>query len=243
MGAVQVGQFGEEGAGVVEQEVGDDGDERGPPQQLAEGLVRGGLGPAPPPKLVLISVDAMDGVVAPDLGAHGDAPRAAVEGREAGPVLEEGGGHGERGHGAGDDAGDRLAARPAAGRVGDVGGDDHRGAALQVELAGHQGAEVGEGRLRPVDGRRAVPGLPLAEAGEVVAGAVDEARVDAARQLLHAPADDQFDVPDFLPGHQRVFGVEAHGKSGRRPDAAAQYAGGCRASRLMESARGPRCLR
>ena len=60
-----------------------------------------------------------------------------------------------------------------------------------------------------------VAGLPVAQAREVVAGAVDEAGVDAPHQILHAPPDDELDVPYLLPRHQRVVGVEAHGMGTR----------------------------
>ena len=80
---------------------------------------------------------------------------------------------------------------------GAVGRDDHAGGGRLLELADDQRAEVGERGLGPVDGLEAVAGLPVAQAHEVEAGAVEQAGVLAGRELAHPLQDEQFDLGDL----------------------------------------------
>ena len=61
--------------------------------------------------------------------------------------------------------------------------------------------------MRPVDARQPIAGLPVAQASHVVTGALEEARMSPDGELLHPLDDDQLDVLDLGPGHQRVFRV------------------------------------
>ena len=96
-----------------------------------------------------------------------------------------------------------------------IGGDHDRGVALLVELPRDERAEIGQGRLWPVDRRHPVARLPVALPGQVVTGAMKQTRVGADRELPHASHDDQLDVPDLRPRDERIYGVPsrwvAHG--------------------------------
>ena len=69
-----------------------------------------------------------------------------------------------------------------------------------LELADDQRAEVGQRRLRPVDVLEAIAGLPVAQADEVEAGAVEHAGVLADRELAHPLEDEQLDLGDLRRG-------------------------------------------
>ena len=64
-------------------------------------------------------------------------------------------------------------------------------------------AEVGQRRLRPVDRRHAIARLPVAQADEVEAGALEHARVIAERELLHPLQDEQLDLGDLREVDER----------------------------------------
>ena len=65
------------------------------------------------------------------------------------------------------------------------------------------GLKLVSDRLRPVDRREAVAGLPVAQADEVEAGAVEQAAVIADRELAHPLQDEQLDLGDLRQVDQR----------------------------------------
>ena len=77
------------------------------------------------------------------------------------------------------------------------------GVAGLLELADDQRAEVGQRRLRPVDRRHPVARLPVAQADEVEAGAVEHAAVLADRELAHPLQDEQLDLGDLRQVDER----------------------------------------
>ena len=80
---------------------------------------------------------------------------------------------------------------------------DRRRAALLV-VADHHRAEVGQRRLRPVDVRRAIAGLPVAQADEVEARALKQAAMLADRELAHPPHDEELDLGELRQVHERL---------------------------------------
>ncbi len=78
-----------------------------------------------------------------------------------------------------------------------------RGGARLFELADDERREVGERRLRPVDRREAIAGLPVAQPDEVEAGAVRAAAMIADRHLAHALEDDELDLGDVRQVDER----------------------------------------
>ena len=109
----------------------------------------------------------------------------------------------------GDRGRDRHAVDAAARRQRRVGDDDDVGGARLLELAHDQRAEVGERRLRPVDRRQPVAGLPVAQADEVEAVAVEQAAVLADRELAHPPQDQQLDFGELRQVDQRRSSISA----------------------------------
>ena len=155
----------------------------------------------------LVGFEAVDDVTAAGARRHaGHRGEAAIEGEQPEAVLEEGGREADGGHGPGDDRRQRRAAGAAAGRQRRVGHRQHRGGARLIELAHDQRREVGQRRLRPVDGREAVAGLPVAQADEVEAGAVGAAAVVAGDPAGQPAQHQQLDLGDLVEIDERGGG-------------------------------------
>src|SRR6185503_17064276 len=93
-----------------------------------------------------------------------------------------------------------------------VGHDHDRGVAVLFELARDERAEVVERRLSPVDGRGAVPRLPITRANEMKARPLVDAAMIAERQLLHPLEDEDLDLRDFVEVDEIARGgVGGHG--------------------------------
>src|SRR4029079_17227180 len=64
--------------------------------------------------------------------------------------------------------------------------------------------EIGERRLRPVDLRHAIAGLPVAQPDEVESRSVEQAAVLADRELAHPPHDQQLDLGELRQVDERL---------------------------------------
>src|SRR3972149_6148333 len=90
------------------------------------------------------------------------------------------------------------------------------GGARLLDLAHDDRAEVGQRGLRPVDRRQPVARLPVAQADEVDARALEHAPVIAQGELLHPLQDEQLDLGDLREGDQRRLILQpAHGTGTR----------------------------
>ena len=216
---VDVRQLGQHRIDVVEEEVGHHRDERGLAQEAGERAAQA-VEPAQifQAFLVLISVEAVNHLVLADARADRlQLLEAALEGDHPERVLEEHRRHPDGGDGAGHGMGDEHVAAgrgrsdrtlgqrvdAAAGRARVVGDHHHAGGRRLLEVADDQRREVGERRLRPVDVLEAIAGLPVAQADEVEAVAVEQAAMLAEGELTHPLEDDQLDLADLRQVDQR----------------------------------------
>ena len=78
------------------------------------------------------------------------------------------------------------------------------GRARLLEIADDERAEVGQRGLRPVDRRRPVAGLPLAQPDEIEAVAVEQAAMLAGRHLAHPLQDDELDFVELGQVDERL---------------------------------------
>jgi hypothetical protein len=147
----------------------------------------------------------MDHLVLADPGADGgQLIEVRVERDDAERVLKEDRRHADRADGARDGRRNRHAVDAAASRQRSVGDDDDVGGAALFEIADHHRAEIGERRLRPVDGRQPVARLPVAQADEVEPRPVEQAAMLADRELAHPAKDEQLDFGQLRQVDERL---------------------------------------
>jgi hypothetical protein len=117
-----------------------------------------------------------------------------VERDQAEHVLEEYRRHADGADRPGNRGGNRHAVDTAAGGQRPVRHRDHRRRAPLFVVADNHRAEVRQRRLRPVDLRHAIAGLPVAQPDVVEAGSVEHAPVLADGELPHPPHDEELDL-------------------------------------------------
>ena len=185
---------------VLEQEVGDDRQERRAAEKSRQrGAEFAGALALLESHAALIRVEAMHDVsLARARTDHPESPESLVERDEAELILEEDRRHADGGDRARHDGADRIRRRRRT-RVesGSIGNHADSGRARLLELADDERRKVCQRGLRPVDLRRAVARLPVAKAKKVEARSVLAAAVIADRHVTHPLEDDELDFGDL----------------------------------------------